>query len=104
MARVIKNLMLKNYFTSTTAYNGINPHKNSEILIEGNYFDGGAAKYYRQSEAVAVTWAADHYIAAATSIPSSVGSTVSVPYQYSAVPASQVPTMVKQGAGATLFR
>ena len=104
MARVGKIHMLNNYFSSTTAYNGINPRKNSEFLIEGNYFDKGVAKYYSQNDAVSVTWAADNYIAEATSIPSSVGSTVSVPYQYSAVPASQVPTLVKQGAGATLFR
>ena len=104
MARVGKIHMLNNYFSSTTAYNCINPRKNSEFLIEGNYFDQGVAKYYSQTDAVAVTWAADNYIAAASQLPSSFGTTVSVPYDYTVVPASQVPTVVKQGAGATLFR
>ena len=103
MARVGKIHMLNNYFTSTSASNCINPRKNSEFLIEGNYFDTGVRNYYSQSSATAVTWTTNNYIAAASSLPSSTGSTVTVPYTYTANPYSIVPTDVNQFAGATLF-
>lgn len=103
MARVGKIHMLNNYFSSTTASSCINPRKNSEFLIEGNYFDKGVKKYYSQSGATAVTWASDNYIAESGSKPSSLGSTVTVPYDYTAAPAADVPELVKLYAGATLF-
>ena len=103
MARVGKIHMLNNYFSSTTASNCINPRKNSEFLIEGNYFEKGVKKYYSQSGATAVTWASDNYIAEASSLPASSGSTVTVPYDYTVAPYSDVPTVVKENAGATLF-
>ncbi len=103
MARAGKIHMLNNYFSCTTASNCINPRKNSEFLIEGNYFEKGVKKYYSQSGATAVTWKADNYIAASSSLPSSTGSTVTVPYEYTVAPYSDVPTAVKENAGATLF-
>lgn len=103
MARVGKIHMLNNYFTSTSASNCINPRKNSEFLIEGNYFDTGVRNYYSQSSATAVTWTTNNYIAAASSLPSSTGSTVTVPYSYTANSYDIVPTDVRQFAGATLF-
>ena len=102
MARVGKIHMLNNYFSSTTASNCINPRKNSEFLIEGNYFEKGVKNYYSQSSATAVTWRSDNYIAASSKLPSSIGSTVTVPYDYSVAPYSDVPTAVKEYAGATL--
>ncbi len=103
MARVGKIHMLNNYFTSTSASNCINPRKNSEFLIEGNYFDTGVKNYYSQSEATAVTWDTNNFIAAASELPSSKGSTVTVPYSYTANSYEIVPTDVRQFAGATLF-
>ena len=103
MARVGKIHMLNNYFSSTTATNCINPRKNSEFLIEGNYFEEGVKKYYSQSDATAVTWKSDNYIAEASSLPSSKGSTVTVPYEYTVAPYSDVPSTVTENAGATLF-
>ena len=102
MARVGKIHMLNNYFSSTTASNCINPRKNSEFLIEGNYFAKGVKKYYSQSDATAVTWTAENYIAEATSLPASTGTTVTVPYAYTVVPSSDVPTNATDYAGATL--
>ena len=102
MARVGKIHMLNNYFTSTTAGNCINPRKNSEFLIEGNYIAEGVKHYYGESSSKAVTWKSDNYIAEG-SIPSSKGSTVKVPYDYTVAPYSDVPETVKQYAGATLF-
>lgn len=103
MARVGKIHMLNNYFTSTSASNCINPRKNSEFLIEGNYFDTGVRNYYSQSSATAVTWTTNNFIAAASELPSSKGSTVTVPYSYTAKSYDIVPTDVSQFAGATLF-
>jgi hypothetical protein len=60
-------------------------------------------KYYSQSNATAVTWASDNYIAESSSLPSSFGTTVTVPYDYTVAPYSDVPETVKTNAGATLF-
>ena len=103
MARVGKIHMLNNYFSSTTANNCINPRMNSEFLIEGNYVEKGVKHYYSQNGATAVTWTADNYIAEDSSLPTSVGTIVTVPYDYSVVPYRDVPEVVKKGAGATLF-
>ena len=102
MARVGKIHMLNNYFTSTTAGNCINPRKNSEFLIEGNYIAAGVKHYYGEDKATAVTWKNDNYIAEG-SIPSSKGSTVTVPYEYSVADNSIVPTEVSTYAGAKLY-
>lgn len=103
MARVGKIHMLNNYFTSTTAGNCINPRKNSEFLIEGNYIAEGVKHYYGESSSKAVTWKSDNYIAEG-SIPAGKGSTVTVPYTYTVAPYGDVPKTVKQYAGATLFK
>ena len=102
MARVGKIHMLNNYFSSTTAGNCINPRKNSEFLIEGNYFDKGVKNYYSQSGANAVTWTDDNYVAE-TKKHSSMGSKVTMPYEYTVAPSADVPTAVKAHAGATIF-
>ena len=103
MVRVGKIHMLNNYFTSTTANNCINPRVNSEFLIEGNYIEKGVKRYYSQNGAIAVTWTADNYVAEDSSLPTSVGAIVTVPYDYSVAPNRDVPIVVKKGAGATLF-
>jgi pectate lyase len=50
-----------------------------------------------------VTWTADNYIAEASSLPVSVGETVTVPYNYTVTPYKEIPALVKTKAGATLF-
>lgn len=103
MARAGKIHMLNNYFSCTGASNCINPRKNSEFLIEGNYFAPGVSHYYSQSSATAVTWTTNNYIAAASSLPANVGSAaVTVPYDYQAAPYAEVPSLVQGNAGATL--
>ena len=103
MARVGKIHLLNNYYTCSGSSGAINPRKNSEFLIEGNYIDTGVEQYYKLDGATAVTWTTNNFIAAASSLPSSTGSTVTVPYSYTANPYSIVPTDVRQFAGATLF-
>ena len=102
MARVGKIHMLNNYFSCAGNSSAINPRTKTEFLIEGNYFDKGVKNYYRQDGATAVTWDANNYIAEASSLPASIGSSVSMPYTYSVTPCADVPTMVQEQAGATL--
>lgn len=103
MARVGKIHMLNNYFTCSGSGNCINPRKNSEFLVEGNYFAKGVNNYYGQSGATAVTWKTDNFVAATKKTHSSLGSTVTVPYDYTVASYNQVPAVVTAGAGATLF-
>lgn len=103
MARVGKIHLLNNYYTCNGCHAGVNPRKNSEFLIEGNYFDTGVTNYYGKSDdATAVTWTENNYVAE-TKKHASAGSTVTVPYSYTAKSYDIVPTDVKQFAGATLF-
>ena len=105
MARVGKIHMLNNYFSSTTANNCINPRKNSEVLIEGNYFEKGVKRYYSQKDAISVTWADSNFAEEKNKMgaPVSVGEAVTIPYEYTVAPSVDVPTVVRQQAGATLF-
>lgn len=105
MARVGKIHLLNNYFISADCSNGVNPRKNSEFLIEGNYFGEGVKKCYSQKDAKAVTWADNNYITEkSVSKPSSFGNTVTVPYSYEVASTDIVPTEVKTYAGATIFK
>lgn len=102
MARVGKIHMLNNYYTCTSGGNCINPRKNSEFLIEGNYFAKGVKSIFAQKDAKAVTWKNTNYSVEGKSGESS-GSAVTVPYSYTVADASKVPTEVGTYAGATLF-
>lgn len=104
MGRVGKIHMLNNYFTCAGSSNCINPRKNSEFLIEGNYFGQGVKNYYSQKDATAVTWATSNHAEETNGLgtPSSFGSEVKVPYTYTPAPYTDVPTEVKANAGAKL--
>ena len=104
MIRVGKIHMLNNYFSCTTAGNCINPRKNSEVLIEGNYFEKGVRRYYSQKDAISVTWADSNHAEEPNKAgqPISIGTPVTVPYDYSVAPYADVPAAVKKHAGATL--
>ena len=104
MARVGKIHMLNNYFSSTTSSNCINPRKNSEVLIEGNYFEKGVKRYFSQKDAISVTWADSNFAEEKNKMgePASVGEAVTVPYAYTVAPYADIPAAVKTHAGATL--
>ena len=104
MIRVGKIHMLNNYFSSTTATNCINPRMNSEVLIEGNYFEKGVRRYYSQKDAISVTWADSNFAEEPnqSGTPFSVGTTITIPYEYTVAPYADVPVTVKKHAGATL--
>ena len=103
MARAGKIHMLNNYYScagNSTAC--INPRKNSEFLIEGNYFDSGVTRIFSQSDAKAWKWEDSNYIKeTSVSKPSSSGS-VTVPYSYTVATTADIPLAVQTGAGATL--
>lgn len=103
MARAGKIHMLNNYYTCVNNSSSINPRKNSEFLVEGNYFGSGVKKVYGQSGAVAVTWKDDNIITESVGKPSSFGTTVTVPYEYTVATASDIPAAVQENAGATLY-
>ena len=104
MIRVGKIHMLNNYFSSTTATNCINPRKNSEVLIEGNYFEKGVKRYFSQKDAISVTWADSNFAEEPnqSGTPESTGTTITIPYEYTVAPYADVPATVKKHAGATL--
>ncbi len=103
MGRVGKIHMLNNYYSCSGASLCMNPRKNSEFLVEGNYFASGVKNCYKNNDATAVTWADNNVIAnTSASKPSSFGTTVTVPYSYTVATTNDVPDAVQNGAGATL--
>lgn len=103
MARFGKIHMLNNWYNCPgNTENAINPRKQSEFLIEGNYFVSGITKTFKASEATGIS-ASDNTLVdpAATSIAVS-GSAVSVPYTYGKVASAKVPDMVELLVGPIL--
>jgi len=95
--------MLNNYYDCTD--NGspcINPRKNSEFLIEGNYFDSGVKKIFSQSNARRWTWTSTNYVVESFT-PNSGGIDVTMPYQYQVTNVQDIPGEVKAHVGATLI-
>ena len=102
MARVGKIHLMNNYYTCSGSSNCINPRKNSEFLIEGNYIDNAVSNFYSQTDAKAVTWANSNYTAGKDK-PADVGSqAVTVPYDYTVASYSDVPTTAINYAGPKL--
>ena len=101
MARAGNIHLLNNYYNCAGASATVNPRKNSEFLIEGNYFETGVTKVFSQSDAIAYQFKDNTYKSA--SQPSGKG-TVIMPYQYTAIPSAEVPALLTSatGAGATL--
>lgn len=103
MGRVGKIHMMNNYYSCSGASLCMNPRKNSEFLIEGNYFASSVKNCYRNNDATAVTWADDNVIAnSSVTKPTSFGTTVAVPYSYNIATTADVPSEVQTNAGATL--
>lgn len=102
MARFGTIHMLNNYYSCTGAERCINARKDSEFLIEGNYFAEGVRKVFSQTGAKRWTWAPGNYCAEPFT-PTSSGDAVTMPYDYAVAPAADVPDLVRSNAGATLF-
>lgn len=103
MARYGRFHMLNNYFHcagNSTAC--INPRKNSEFLIEGNYFEKGVKKIFTQQDATSVIWTDDNVTVEAFSKPISFGECY-IPYSYTKIPTEVVKDDVKTFAGSTIW-
>ena len=103
MARFGTIHLLNNYYNCPGCGSSVNPRKNSEFLIEGNYFEKGVKKIFSQSGAKAYVFKNNHYTES-FSQPANVGS-VRIPYSYTAYDVMEVPavlTSAENGAGPTL--
>ena len=103
MARYGRFHMLSNYFHcagNSTAC--INPRKNSEFLIEGNYFEKGVKKIFTQSGATSVIWKDDNVVLEPFAKPKSFGECY-IPYRYKKMPTEVVKDDVKIYAGPTIW-
>ena len=103
MARYGRFHMLNNYFHcagNSTAC--INPRKNSEFLIEGNYFEQGVKKIFTQQDATSVIWTDDNVTIEPFSKPVSFGECY-IPYSYTKIPTEVVKDDVKIYAGPTIW-
>ena len=103
MARFGTIHLLNNYYSCPGCGSSVNPRKNSEFLIEGNYFEKGVKKIFSQSGAKAYVFKNNHYTES-FSQPANVGS-VRIPYSYTAYDVMEVPavlTSAENGAGPTL--
>ncbi len=103
MARFGTIHLLNNYYNCPGCGSSVNPRKNSEFLIEGNYFEKEVKKIFSQSGAKSYVFKNNHYTES-FSQPSNKGS-VRIPYTYMAYDVMEVPTVLtsaENGAGPTL--
>ena len=103
MARFGKIHLLNNWYNcSGNTENAVNPRLESEFLIEGNYFDKGIIKTFKNNGSTGVS-ISDNTVAdpAGGSITAS-GTAVTVPYTYNKVPSTSVPEMIELLVGPLL--
>lgn len=100
MARFGTIHVLNNYYDCAGASVCVNPRKNSEVLIEGNYFEEGVKTPFSQSSAKAYEFVDNHY-GTPFSQPGNKG-TVKLPYSYTAAKGSDIKSVLVANAGATL--
>lgn len=105
MGRNGKIHILNNYYNCKGNFTAcVNPRVYSEFLIEGNYFAPGVKNVFAQKDAAAWVWGGSNVISEpSVKVPKSSG-TVTVPYDYTVIPAEALPTELSKHAGATLFR
>ncbi|MBR4650455.1 MAG: chitobiase/beta-hexosaminidase C-terminal domain-containing protein [Prevotella sp.] len=102
MARFGKIHMLNNWYNCVgNTENAINPRKQSEFLVEGNYFADGITKTFKNNGSTGVT-ASDNRVGTGGTAITSSGSTVTVPYDYDRVATAKVPDMVDMLVGPWL--
>ncbi len=94
--------LMNNYYNCAGNSAGINARKDSEILIENNFFGKGVHKIFSDGGGKAYNFSGNVFTEEFTA---SNKGTVTVPYQYSLYPALDVPDVLcnpDNGAGATL--
>ena len=103
MARFGTIHLINNYYNCAGCGSSVNPRKNSEFLIEGNYFEKGVNNIFSQSGAKSYVFKNNHYTES-FSQPADKNS-VNIPYAYTAFDVKEVPSIVAaedNGAGPTL--
>lgn len=102
MARVGKIHLINNYYDCPDAAPAVNPRKNSEFLIEGNYFSSAVSWVFAESGATAYVWSnTNRVMNSSAEIPSNRGS-VSLPYSCTRQPVDSV-VVNHTHAGAKLY-
>lgn len=103
MARFGKIHLLNNWYncSGNTEY-AVNPRLESEFLVEGNYFDQGVAKTFRNQNATAVTVVDNTVVDLSATTLTGSGETVTVPYNYQAIPSAKIPDMIDLLVGPKL--
>lgn len=102
MARFGVIHLINNFYDCPGASRCINPRKESDFRIEGNYFAPGVTRIFSQTDATACVWKDNLFSEAFT--PEDFGS-VLIPYTYPLYEASEVEAVVsnpRNGAGPTL--
>lgn len=92
--------VLNNLYLCAGNTSAVNPRCNSEVLTEGCYFGSGVKRIFRQTDAKAFILRNNIYTEE-FSAPEDYG-TIILPYQYHAIPTSEVPEIVGRNAGAVL--
>ena len=104
MARFGTIHLINNYYNCAGCGSpAMNPRKDSEFLIESNYFEKGVKNIFGQSSAKSYVFKSNHYTES-FSQPADKGS-VNIPYAYSTYDVKEVPAVVADatnGAGPTL--
>ena len=102
MARFGTIHLINNYYNCPGNSAGINARKNSEFLIENNYFEKGVKKIFSEGDSKAYNFSGNIFC---ENFSASNKGTVKVPYQYTMFAALDVPSVLTDnntGAGATL--
>ena len=103
MARFGKIHMLNNWYNCPgNTENAINPRKQSEFLIEGNYFASGVTKTFKVNGSTGVSVSDNTVVDPAASSVTASGTAVSVPYTYNKVASTKVPDMLELLIGPIL--
>lgn len=103
MARFGKIHMLNNWYNCPgNTENAINPRKQSEFLIEGNYFASGVTKIFKVNGSTGVSVSDNTVVDPAASSVTASGTAVSVPYTYNKVASTKVPDMLELLIGPIL--
>lgn len=94
--------LLNDLYTCNDCALAVNARKDSEVLIEGCVFDKGVAKVFRANDAKSFVFRNSLCLNKNFKQPANEG-TVSVPYEYTAMPTIEVMTEVQKFSGATLL-
>ena len=93
--------LLNNLYECAGNYaDAVNARIDSEVLIEGNYFDKGVKNIFEGTDD-ARAWQFRGNVFREKFRPADRG-TVEMPYAYSVLPAAKVPALLRKGAGPTL--